>query len=122
MAYVQGFLAPVKTAKKADYTQIAEKSWALFKEYGALSTCEAWGDSVPDGEVTSFPMAVKKEPDETVVFSWIVWPDKDTCDAAISRMQEDPRWEEVMPNAAEVFNLKRMIFGGFEPIFQDSPN
>ncbi|MET1413221.1 DUF1428 domain-containing protein [Roseibium sp. HPY-6] len=122
MTYVQGFLAPVKTSKKADYVEIAQRSWALFKEYGALSTCEAWGDSVPDGEVTSFPMAVKKEADETVVFSWIVWPDKETYDAAFLKMQGDPRWEEAMPNANEVFNMKRMIFGGFEPIFQDVPD
>jgi len=116
MTYVQGFLAPVKTAKKADYKEIAEKSWALFKEYGALSCCENWGADVPDGEVTSFPMAVKKEADETVVFSWIVWPDKATADACMATMESDPRWEETMPNAGEVFSLKRMIFGGFEPL------
>ncbi|MBO6891754.1 MAG: DUF1428 domain-containing protein [Roseibium sp.] len=118
MAYVQGFLAPVKTDKKAEYKEIAEKSWALFKEYGALSCCEAWGEAVPDGEVTSFPMAVKKEADETVVFSWIIWPDKATADACVATMEEDPRWEEAMPNAGEVFSLKRMVFGGFEPLIQ----
>ncbi|GAA0780841.1 DUF1428 domain-containing protein [Roseibium denhamense] len=118
MAYVQGFLTPVKTSKKAEYAEIAEKSWALFKEYGALSTCEAWGVDVPDGEVTSFPMAVKAETGETVVLSWIIWPDKETADACMGKMPEDPRWEEVMPNAGEVFSLKRMMFGGFEPIFE----
>ncbi|CTQ71634.1 DUF1428 domain-containing protein [Roseibium alexandrii] len=118
MSYVQGFLAPVKTTKKADYAVIAEKSWALFKEYGAVSSCEAWGTDVPDGEVTSFPMAVKKAPDETVVFSWIIWPDKTTADAAMGKMEEDPRWGEIMPNADEVFSLKRMIFGGFEPLLE----
>ncbi|MTI00265.1 DUF1428 domain-containing protein [Roseibium sp. RKSG952] len=118
MAYVQGFLAPVKTARKEEYRQIAEKSWELFAEYGALSSCEAWGDDVPDGEVTSFPMAVKKEEDETVVLSWIIWPDKSTADACMSKMQDDPRWEAAMPNADEVFSMKRMIFGGFEPMLE----
>ena len=118
MTYIQGFLAPVKTARKADYKVIAEKSWALFKEYGALGCCESWGVDVPDGEVTSFPMAVKKEADETVVFSWIIWPDKATADACAAKMAEDPRWEEAMPNAAEVFSLKRMMFGGFEPLLK----
>lgn len=120
MTYIQGFLAPVKTAKKADYKDIAEKSWALFKEYGALSSCEGWGDAVPDGEVTSFPMAVRKEPDETVVFSWIVWPDKQTADAAMAKMREDSRWGEIMPNADEVFSMKRMMFGGFEPLLHEA--
>jgi len=116
MAYVQGFLAPVKTAKKAEYLEIAEKSWALFREYGALSSCEAWGTDVQDGKETSFPLAVKLAEDETVVFSWIVWPDKQTAEACMAKMEEDPRWEQAMPNAADVFSLKRMIYGGFEPI------
>ncbi|MHA7775063.1 DUF1428 domain-containing protein [Roseibium sp. M-1] len=116
MTYVQGFLAPVKTAKKTEYVEIAEKSWLLFKEYGALHCCENWGFDVPDGKVTSFPMAVKKEADETVVFSWIVWPDKETADACVATMGTDPRWDEAMGNASEVFSMQRMIFGGFETL------
>lgn len=118
MAYIQGFVAPVKTAKKAEYIEIAKKSWEIFKEYGALSCSEGWGTDVPDGKVTSFPMAVKKEADETVVFSWIIWPDKAAADACVAAMGEDPRWEKVMPNAGEVFSMQRMIFGGFEPVLQ----
>lgn len=118
MTYIQGFLAPVKTARKADYKEIAEKSWVLFREYGALGCCEGWGVDVPEGSVTSFPMAVKKEADETVVFSWIVWPDKATADACMATMESDPRWEQAMPDAGEVFGLKRLVFGGFEPLIQ----
>ncbi|WP_280115492.1 DUF1428 family protein [Roseibium hamelinense] len=60
------------------------------------------------------------EPGETVVFSWIVWPDKQTADAAMARMPEDSRWETVMPDADQVFSMKRMIFGGFEPLLETS--
>ena len=49
----------------------------VFKEHGALKFVECWGDDVPDGRLTSFPMAVKRKDDETVVFSWIVWPSRD---------------------------------------------
>lgn len=118
MTYVQGFLAPVKTDRKADYKDIAEKSWLLFKEYGAVGCCEAWGTDVPDGEVTSMSMAVKKEEDETVVFAWVTWPDKETADTAMKDMDKDPRWGEFMSNADQIFNLKRMIFGGFEPLLE----
>ncbi|WP_420412446.1 DUF1428 domain-containing protein [Roseibium sp.] len=118
MTYVQGFLAPVKSAKQQEYKEIAEKSWMLLKEYGAVGCCEAWGMDVPDGEVTSMPMAVKKEDDETVVFAWVTWPDKETADTAMGKMEQDPRWGEFMPSAGEVFNLKRTIFGGFEPLLE----
>ncbi|MEL7488560.1 MAG: DUF1428 domain-containing protein, partial [Pseudomonadota bacterium] len=68
----------------------------------------------PDGEVTSFPMAVKLEPEETVVFSWIEWPSKEARAAGMEKAMKDPRLqpgENPMP-----FDGKRMIFGGFETV------
>jgi uncharacterized protein YbaA (DUF1428 family) len=49
-----------------------------------------------------------------VVFAWIVWPDKATQEAAHAKMMADPRME---PKEPIPFDGKRMIFGGFEPIF-----
>ena len=119
MSYIQGFLLPVLEDRKADYVALARKSWPLLKEYGAVSMCEAWGDSVPDGKLTSFPMAVKKNDDEVVVFSWIVWPDKEAFENCFRKMQEDTRWHEVLPDPDKApFDMKRMIFGGFEPVFE----
>ena len=58
-------------------------------------------------------MAVKKGPDEIVVFAWIDWPDKATRDAGSKRMETAPRFAEF---AAEPmpFDGKRMIYGVFE--------
>ena len=85
----------------------------IFKDHGALRVVECWGDDVPDGKVTSFLMAVKKQPDETVVFSWITWPSKAVRDANQQALQNDPRFVELglMP-----FDGERMMFGGFEVI------
>lgn len=114
MSYVTGFLIPVKTENKARYIESARVSWPLFKEFGALEQVETWGDNVPDGETTSFPMAVKLEPGEVVVFSWLKWPDKATADEGFKKMMEDPRME-----AMDVpFDGKRMMWGGFQPIFE----
>ena len=55
---------------------MAEKAAAVFKEHGALKVVECWGDDIPEGKVTSFPMAVKCEKAETVVFSWVIWPSR----------------------------------------------
>lgn len=68
MSYVDGFVVAVPSANKDVYKKHAEAAAAVFKEYGALNSVECWGDDVPEGEVTSFPMAVKCKNDETVVF------------------------------------------------------
>ncbi|TCO73095.1 DUF1428 domain-containing protein [Rhodovulum euryhalinum] len=115
MAYVDGFVLAVPEANKSAYRAHAEKAWPLFQEFGALSMWECWGDDVPDGKLTSFAMAVKAEPGEAVVFSWMLWPDKAARDAGWKRMMEDPRMAEMqeMP-----FDGKRMIYGGFAPLVQ----
>lgn len=68
MTYVDGFVVAVPTANKAKYAKHAADAAAVFKEHGALKLVERWGDDVPNGKVTSFPMAVKCKDDETVVF------------------------------------------------------
>ena len=67
MAYVDGFVLAVPTANKDAYRKLAEDMVPVFKRLGAISVVECWGDDVPDGKVTSFPMAVKKTEDEAVV-------------------------------------------------------
>jgi uncharacterized protein YbaA (DUF1428 family) len=115
-AYVDGFVTPVPSARRADYLQHATEMAALFKEVGALSVVECWGDDVPEGKLTSFPLAVKLEPGEVAVFSWISWPSKATRDAAWQKIMADPRMQSgaiAMP-----FDGKRLIYGGFEVLLQ----
>ena len=116
MNYIDGFVAAVPTANRDAYLKHAADAAPVFKEYGALSMVECWGADVPDGEVTSFPMAVKCGPDETVVFSWIVWPSREVRNTAMQKVMNDERLHpdfNPMP-----FDGKRMIFGGFEVILE----
>ncbi len=116
MAYVDGFVAAVPTANREVYGKHASDAAVVFKEYGAQSVVECWGDDVPDGEVTSFPMAVKCKDDETVIFAWIVWPSKSVRDTAMEKVMTDPRLQpDVNPMP---FDGKRLIYGGFEPIVE----
>ncbi|MGF1600699.1 MAG: DUF1428 domain-containing protein [Thermosynechococcaceae cyanobacterium] len=113
MNYIDGFVLAVPTASREIYKKFAQEACVIFKEYGALNVVECWGDDVPDGELTSFPMAVKCEEDETVVFSWIVWSSRAARDDGNKKAMADPR----MQNMKEMpFDGKRMIFGGFESI------
>ncbi|MEL7092883.1 MAG: DUF1428 domain-containing protein [Pseudomonadota bacterium] len=115
--YVQGFLAAVPQANKDAFCTHAKEAWAVFKDYGCLEVRENWGVDVPEGKLTSFPMAVKLQEDEAVVLSWTIWPDRATCDAAWEKMMQDPRMEAMgnMP-----FDGARMMFGGFEPVVHET--
>ena len=112
MEYIDGFVVAVPKANKDKYIQHAREAAAVFREHGALRLVECWEDDVPEGEVTSLPMAVKRQPGEAVVFSWISWPSKEVRDAGMAKVFADPRLEGmVMP-----FDGKRMIFGGFRMV------
>lgn len=114
MAYIDGFVAAVPNAKKDDYLVFAERAWPVFQTLGALAAWECWGDEIPEGEMTSFAMAVKAKDDETVVFSWTAWPDKETREAGWERMMSDPEISAAMGEMP--MDGKRMIYGGFSPI------
>ena len=116
MAYIDGFVAAVPTAKKDEYLVHCKVCGDVSKEYGALGFVECWGVDVPDGEVSSFAMAVKKKDDETVVFSWIEWPDKATRDAGMPKIMADERLSH--ENLPMPFDGKRLIMGGFEVIMR----
>ena len=114
MTYVDGFVAAVPTTNREIYKKHAEAAAVVFKEHGALKFVECWGDDVPEGKVTSFPMAVKLQKDETVMFSWITWPSRQVRDTGMKKMMDDPR---LQPDAHPMpFDGKRLIYGGFDMI------
>src|ERR1051326_508698 len=116
MSYVDGFVCAVPTVNREKYREYANSAAAVFKEHGALSLVECWGDDVPDGKLTSFPMAVKCQPDETVVFSWIIWPSRQARDEGMKKVMADPR---IQPDVNPMpFDGKRLIYGGFEILLE----
>lgn len=114
MAYIDGFVVPVPEGNRDAYLQAARKGWSLFQQLGALRMVETFSDNIPDGEKTDFRRAVAAKAGEIVAFSWIIWPDKATREAAWEKMMTDPDMAAMndMP-----FDGSRMIYGGFTPIF-----
>ena len=110
MNYVDGCVIPVPTANREAFLKHAQTAAAVFKEHGALTVVDCWGDDVPEGKVTSFPMAVQREEGETIVFSWITWPSRAARDTGMKKAMDDAR----MKDATMPFGGKRMIHGGFE--------
>jgi len=89
MSYIDGFVIAVPTANKQKFIEHARKGDTVFTDLGATRVVECWADDVPDGKITDFRKAVQAKADESVVFSWIEWPDKETRDAAMKKMMSE---------------------------------
>ncbi|MEZ5650941.1 MAG: DUF1428 domain-containing protein [Burkholderiaceae bacterium] len=120
MSYVDGFVIAVPTANKQKFIDHAKMGDGVFIDLGAKRVLECWGDDVPDGKLTDFRRAVQAKEDETIVFSWIEWPDKATRDAAFKKMMSpDFKDERMNPEKNPMpFDGKRLIFGGFMPVVE----
>lgn len=118
MSYIDGFVLAVPTANKEKFIAHARLGDSVFMDLGAVRVWECWGDDIPDGQQTDFRKAVQAGDDETVVFSWIEWPDKSTRDVAMSKMDDLMTSDERMSAEKNPmpFDGKKMIFGGFTPV------
>jgi uncharacterized protein YbaA (DUF1428 family) len=114
--YVDGFVVPVPKDKVEDYRRVAAHAGNVWKEHGALAFVECLADDVKPGKLTSFPQAVNLEPDETVVFSYIVYPSRADRDRINDLVMKDPRID--MNPANMPFDAKRMIWGGFNVLVE----
>ena len=112
--YVDGFILPMREDNLGAYTAMAEKFAGKARALGALGCVESIGDGLEHGHTTDFFRAVNAEDGENVVFSFILWPDRATRDAAWGTLMSDP---DLQPGAAPMpFDGRRMFWGGFRPI------
>lgn len=112
MAYVDGYVVPVKKAKLDAYRKLARKAGKVWKSHGALEYVECVADDVKPGKHTSFPQAVKLKDDEVVVFAWIVYRSRAHRDKVNRLVMADPFFAGTPP-ADMPFDGKRMFWGGF---------
>lgn len=120
MSYIDGFVIAVPTANKQKFIEHAGLADTIFTDLGATRVVECWADDVTEGKVTDFRKAVQATADESVVFSWIEWPDKETRDAAMNKMMSEDFKDERMDMEKNPmpFDGKRLIYGGFKPVVE----
>lgn len=120
MPYVDGFVLAVPLANKDKFIAHAREMDEYFLEYGATRVVECWGDDLQHGKQTDFFRSVEANEDETVCFSWIEWPDKETRDRQMGLLMElmknDPRFDP--STNPPPFDGKRMIYGGFDSVVE----
>ncbi|MDC8445085.1 MAG: DUF1428 domain-containing protein [Nitrosomonas sp.] len=114
--YIDGFIIPVPAARIDDYRNMAEKAAQIWKDHGALDYWECVGDDMDVKNTLSFPQLVNIKPDETVIFAWVVFESREARDAANEKILADPRINVLMDSSNQLFDCKRMAYGGFKQL------
>jgi uncharacterized protein YbaA (DUF1428 family) len=118
MAYVDGFIVPVPKKSIKAYRSMAKKAGKVWREHGALEFRECVADDVKKGKWTSFPRSVKLKPNETVMFSYIVYKSRAQRDSVLAKVMKDKRIAKMMDTKTVPFDAKRMIYGGFKVLVE----
>ena len=128
VTYIDCYLAPVPLENRAAYEEMARISAQVLRECGAVRVVECWlDDSGPEassyhgsearldsGQYGTFLQAAAARKGETVVMSFVEWPDKAARDAGMERVTSDPRMQ--FDDRPPSFDGKRLIAAGFTPM------
>ncbi|KAB8140334.1 DUF1428 domain-containing protein [Chloroflexia bacterium SDU3-3] len=128
MAYIDCYLVPVPIENRAAYEQLARISEQVLRECGAVRVTECWLDRtgpeaasyhgsdarLESAQYATFAQAAGAREGETVVISFVEWPDKATRDSGMAKMTSDPRMQ--FADQPPAFDGRRLIAGGFTPM------
>ncbi|MGE0658338.1 MAG: DUF1428 domain-containing protein [Reyranellaceae bacterium] len=112
--YVDGFVLVVPKKKIDAYKKLARKAGKIWREHGALEYRECVGEDLKTKFGLPFPKLTKTKPNETVVFSWIVYKSRKDRDRVNAKVMADKRLTQGMEGMEMPFDVKRMAYGGFE--------
>ncbi len=118
--YVDGFVIPIKKKDIAAYRKMAAWGAKTWKKYGALEYFECVGDDLKMKKGMGglgFIKLAKLKPDETVVFSWIVYKSRAHRDQVNKKVMSDPSMNEFDASTMP-FDMKRFATGGFKVIVE----
>jgi len=114
MRYVDGYVLPVPKKNLQAYARIAQKAGKVWRDHGALDYKECVGEDLNVKFGVPFPRMMKLKVGETVVFSYIVFKSRAHRDRVNAKVMKDPRLAEMMDPKVMPFDVKRMVYGGFE--------
>lgn len=116
--YVDGFLLPLDPTRLDRYREIASEAGRIWKEHGALAYFECVGDDMRIENMVSFLDAAATRDNETAIFAWIVFESREHRDRVNAAVMADPRMNAMMGPDEDVFDCKRMAYGGFRVLVE----
>ena len=124
--YIDGFTLPVPRDRLNEYSLVAEAVAEIWKEYGALAYFEYVGEDLELEGTRSFPEVLGAKDDEAIIFGWVMFASREARDFANEKVAADPRMTELITPLTDpsrmIFDAKRMVYGGFQPLVQVNSN
>ena len=114
--YVDGYVVPIRKKNLPAYRRMAKLGARIWREHGALEYYECVGEDLEVKWGKTFPRQLRLAPNETVVFSWIVYKSRAHRDRVNAKVMKDPRMNDPALHKAMPFDMKRMCYGGFKTI------
>lgn len=116
--YIDGFVLPLSKDKIDAYREVSAQCGAIWKEHGALEYIEAVGDDLFIKDQLPFPTLTGANPDETIIFAYIVYTSREHRDAVNEKVMSDARIHELFDPENPLFDCKRMACGGFTTLVE----
>lgn len=118
--YVDGFVFVVPNSKTEEYKKMAEMGRETWLKCGAIGYYECRGDDMKakdmgGGAMKSFPELVEANEGETPWFSFVMFKSREHRDEVNAKvMEEMGKHAEEMAGMEMPFDMKRMVYGGFQ--------
>ena len=116
--FVDVFLLAVPKKNLAAYRRTAQQFGKIVAEYGALEYREFVGAELQQPKFcTGFLTLYKLKAGEVLITSLIEYRSKAHRNQVNKKLMSDPRMEKMM-QAKPLFDVKRMVYGGFETFYK----
>ncbi len=121
--YVDGFVIPIKKKDIAIYKKMAEWGRESWMRHGALQYFECIGDDlkVKKGMGKGFGKLAGLKPNETAIFSYIVFKSKahrDAVNKKVMKEMDSPENKKKYEGMPMPFDMARFAYGGFQTIVE----
>jgi uncharacterized protein YbaA (DUF1428 family) len=116
-SYVDGYVIPIPKKNVAAYKKMASIGKRVWMKHGALDYKECVGEDFKIKGVVPFTKLVKTKPGETVIFAYVVFKSRKHRDQVNAKVMKDPEMDpKDMEKMKMPFDIKRMVYSGFEVI------
>jgi len=113
--YTDVYLLPVPKKNLAKYRNIARAAGKIFRKHGALTYREyVESDLKVMAGIMAFPQVIKRKPGEVLVYAAVTFNSEARRNKTMKAVFKDESLAEMMKDDEHLFDMKRMVYGGFK--------